>query len=737
MKNLFTTLLIFLALSLSLSAQHAVRDQQIIRCATMEADAELRARFPNIGTLDDFERWLAPRVKAYKSQDPSRMAVVTLPIIFHVIHNGEEVGVGSNIAANLIAAQIEQLNNDFRKITGTSGDNSNPVGADSEIEFCPALINPGGMALPEPGINRINRNDQGWSAAPYSRAYVQGTIKPASQWDPNRYINIWVLNLGSSLLGYAQFPSQSGLPGLDDDEGAANTDGVVIRTSSIGSTATPNPGGGAYAAGRTLTHELGHFFGLRHIWGDGTGCAASGAALDCACSLDDFCDDTPNAGRANYGCPDAETCGSVDMKENYMDYTDDTCMNIFTFDQKARMQAVMINSPRRVQLLTSDACEGCTTPPVAVCQNATIALDAAGMATLSPNLVDGGSTAVCGLQGLSVSPSAFDCTNLGSNTVTLTVTDMFGNSSTCTANVSVIKSFALPAPWSGQNIGSPGAGNSYQYDPCLPTPEYTISAGSANNSIPSDNLAFIQQSICGDFNITVKVESVSANSWAGLHARESSTAGSRMLGMYSNLGSIVRWESRAVTNGNKAINLFSRPFPYWLRLVRQGNMFIGYYSLNGTSYSIVNIQMLPLNACLNIGISAFSSIPGQTATAVFSNLSAGSGVMPLAVMPGNTVEPAGLDRQQAGIRLFPNPARDLVTLEFPSQTWMPGDEAFRSGAATLRLRNELGQLIEERRLDELPERMDWNVNSLNPGMYFIEVHAEGQMPQMLRWVKAQ
>jgi hypothetical protein len=635
MKKLISTLILFGALSLSVLAQ-ATKPQAVIRCATVEAEAELRAKFPQRGTMEDFERWLAPRVKAYKAQDHTRMAVKTLPIIFHIIHNGEEVGTGSNLAANLIEAQIEQLNNDFRKAAGTSGDNSNPAGADSEIEFCAALVDPSDTPLAQPGINRINRNDEGWGAPPYSRDFTQNTIKPATQWDPNRYINIWVVQLSGTLLGYAQFPDMSGLAGLDDDGGAANTDGVVIRNSSVGSTTTPNPGGGAYAAGRTLTHELGHFFGLRHIWGDGAGCAASGAALDCACSLDDFCDDTPNAGRANYGCPDAETCGSTDMKENYMDYTDDTCMNIFTFDQKARMQAVMANSPRRKELLNSNACDGCLIPPTAVCLDQSVELDAQGMATLTPADVDGGSSVTCLPASFSLSPNTFDCSDLGLNTVTLTVTDALNRSSSCMATVTVLKGVALPSPWGAQNIGSAGSGNNYEYDPCLPVPEYTVDAGSANNSQTSDNLAFISQNLCGDFNITVKIESITSNGWAGLHARENSATGSRMLGMYSNLGSILRWESRMVTNGAKSINLFSRPFPYWLRLVRQGNMFIGYYSLNGINYSFANLQMLPLNNCLDIGPAAFTYLSGQTATAVFTHLSAGSGVMPLAVMPGYT-----------------------------------------------------------------------------------------------------
>ncbi|MCB0597621.1 MAG: PKD domain-containing protein [Lewinellaceae bacterium] len=344
--------LLLLWAAFTLSAQQ----QNVIRCYTVEADQQLREQHPELGTLEEFEEWLAPRVRAFKSQPANRSAVLTIPVVFHIIHNGESVGSGDNLSATYVNAQIEQLNNDFRRILGTSGANNDPVGADSELEFCPAAVAPGGGALAEPGINRINRNSKGWTAPPYGTcgaggsfndAYIEGTIKPQSQWDPNQYFNIWVMDIDCGILGYAQFPSQSGLQGLNNNGGAANTDGVVLLTTSVGSTTTPNPQGSAYNQGRTATHEVGHFFGLRHIWGDG------------GCSVDDYCADTPESDAANYGCPTTHvSCGSTDMVRNYMDYTDDACMNIFTLDQKARMQAVMANSPRRSALPNSTACAG-------------------------------------------------------------------------------------------------------------------------------------------------------------------------------------------------------------------------------------------------------------------------------------------------------------------------------------------------------------------------------------------
>ena len=325
-------------------------------CHSYEHELQMRDQFPleYEETIEQFEQWLAPEIDRILEQPASERAVQTIPIVFHVIHNGEAVGTGDNLSAALLNAQLVQLNNDFRKLSGTSGANNNPVGADTEIEFCAAQFDPNGNPLAEPGINRINRNSKGWTAPPYGTcqggglndAYIEGTIKPQSGWDPNSYMNFWIMDVNCGILGYAQFPSSSGLGGLNSNGGAASTDGVVCIPSSIGSTTSPNPAGGSYNKGRTATHEVGHYLGLRHIWGDG------------GCSVDDFCSDTPASDGPNYGCPNTTSCGSTDMVENYMDYTDDDCMNVFTVNQKARIQAVMANSPRRASLPNSTACSG-------------------------------------------------------------------------------------------------------------------------------------------------------------------------------------------------------------------------------------------------------------------------------------------------------------------------------------------------------------------------------------------
>ena len=351
--KLFSLLSVFL-LSFNLIAQVQLKSHNgFVRCATVEYDSVRRAQHPELGTRLEFEAWLKTKIKEYKQQKSgNHLPVLTIPVVVHVIHNGDAVGSGENITDAQVLSQIQVLNEDYRKMLNSPGYNNNPVGADIEIEFCMAVVDPNGNATN--GIDRVNMGQASWA-----QPQIESTLKPQTIWDPTQYLNIWTCRFGgssSSLLGYAQFPDNSGLSGLNASGGSASTDGVIINYNAFGTSALDdgtfnlNP---TYNLGRTSTHEIGHWLGLRHIWGDG------------GCGVDDFCNDTPVAGAANYGCPHGHvSCGTTDMIENYMDYTDDNCMNIFTQDQKTRIRTVLTNSPRRASVVASTACSSTTAPPV-------------------------------------------------------------------------------------------------------------------------------------------------------------------------------------------------------------------------------------------------------------------------------------------------------------------------------------------------------------------------------------
>lgn len=333
----------------------------LIRCVSTEYEESLQEKLSNRATTEEFETWIAPKVEAIKQRMLSAKntnTVVTIPVVVHVIHNGDAIGVNENISDARVLSQITVLNEDFRRMLDTPGYNSNAVGADIEIEFCMAQVDPDGNTTT--GIDRVNLGVASWA----TESSVEGTLKAQTSWDPTQYFNIWVCQFSTSqtaelagILGYAQFPSDSGLGGLNTDGGDADTDGVIIDYRCFGSSDYVT---GSYYTdydkGRTATHEIGHCFGLRHIWGDNSSCTVN--ATD---SNKDYCLDTPAASTENYDCLSVYNSCTLatgnDMTENYMDYTNDTCMNTFTLDQKARIWAVIENSPRRSTLPTSTVCQ--------------------------------------------------------------------------------------------------------------------------------------------------------------------------------------------------------------------------------------------------------------------------------------------------------------------------------------------------------------------------------------------
>lgn len=317
-----------------------------IRCASTEYEQFLQEKNPKRMTSAQFETWLAPLVTKYKATRASSKisgTVITIPVVVHVIYNGQALGVAPNIIDAQVQSQITVLNQDFRKLLGTPGYNTNPVGADVEIQFELAKQDPNGN--PTNGIDRVNLTQSSWSDID-----IDKTLKPNTIWDPTNYLNMWSVRFtDTTLLGYAQFPDASTLLGLSTTGGLSNTDGVVSsydvfgsKTFDTNSTFLLNT---QYNKGRTMTHEVGHWLGLLHIWGDAT------------CG-NDYCDDTPIHHDSNYGCPttiplSCDIPAVPEMIENYMDYTDDSCMNIFTQNQKDRITTIMNNAARRSSLKTS------------------------------------------------------------------------------------------------------------------------------------------------------------------------------------------------------------------------------------------------------------------------------------------------------------------------------------------------------------------------------------------------
>lgn len=256
-----------------------------------------------------------------------------LPVVFHVLHDGQAVGTGKNISDAQILSQLQILNEDYRRKPNSPGFNTNPVGADALIEFELAKTDPFGA--PSNGIVRVATSTSSFFT------YEREKLARLSWWPPDKYINIWVCEIKGGFFGYAEYP-ESDLPGLSTSPKKDSTDGLMLDYRYVGN--STQWGVAPFDKGRTATHELGHFLGLFHTWGNTS-----------SCSADDYCQDTPLMANPTFGCPSSKnSCPNDpgnDMIENYLDYSDDGCMNIFTKEQVRRMRYVLTNSPRRKSLM--------------------------------------------------------------------------------------------------------------------------------------------------------------------------------------------------------------------------------------------------------------------------------------------------------------------------------------------------------------------------------------------------
>lgn len=277
-------------------------------------------------------------------------ATYTIPVVVHVVYHT----AAQNVSDAQVQSQIDIMNEDFQKLnqdTAMVPAAFKELIADCKIQFCLARQDPDGN--PTTGIIRKYTDKTGFSS---NDGVKKNSSGGDNAWDATRYLNLWVCNLNGGLLGYAQFPG-----------GAAATDGVVVLYSAFGNMGAAKA---PFNKGRTATHEVGHWLNLRHIWGDDSG----------LCTGSDQVDDTPNAGGPNYGCPSFPRTSCLngpdgDMFMNYMDYSDDACMQMFTPGQRDRMYAVLQSGGARASLASSPACSqpagGCGKPTNLVSSNIT------------------------------------------------------------------------------------------------------------------------------------------------------------------------------------------------------------------------------------------------------------------------------------------------------------------------------------------------------------------------------
>ena len=273
-------------------------------CGAMAAHMMLLERYPSM-------RAAQMRLEATTSRrrdseaDLSKSAIVTIKTVVNVVYRSDD----QNISDAQIASQFTAMNKDFRA--------TNPDRSGTPAPW-KGLITDSRMQFKVVKITRTKTASTGFTVDDAVKKAATGGMAPFS---PATHVNFWVCALTGGLLGYAQFPG-----------GPPSTDGVVINYQAFGTNGTA---AAPFNKGRTATHEVGHYFNLRHIWADTPDCGGS-----------DMVADTPNAAGPNYGVPKFPhvTCNNGpngDMFVNYMDYSDDAAMFMFTAQQVLRMRAAL------------------------------------------------------------------------------------------------------------------------------------------------------------------------------------------------------------------------------------------------------------------------------------------------------------------------------------------------------------------------------------------------------------
>jgi hypothetical protein len=305
-----------------------------IRCGSMEVMENTFKRNPALRVSFETQNQNILKILRQKKAQVQTLrtegAITYVPVVFHIVLTDPSIVTDAQLQA-----QIDRLNIDYAGLNADSTEIPaafKPLFAKTHIQFKLAQRTPDDQ--PSNGITRTVTTHSSYTITDNSVKYT--SLGGADAWDHNRFFNVWITDLSGNYLGYSTFPGS----------GPAAEDGVVINHIGL-------PGGQApYNVGRTLTHETGHYFFLYHIWGDDNG----------ACTGTDYIDDTPNQGNFTSGCPggavrtdNCTTTAPGIMYENFMDYTDDACMVMFTTEQVDRMETSL--SQYRSSLFTSNGAD--------------------------------------------------------------------------------------------------------------------------------------------------------------------------------------------------------------------------------------------------------------------------------------------------------------------------------------------------------------------------------------------
>lgn len=566
--------------------------------------------------------------------------VVTIPVVVHVVYFNST----QNISDAQIATQLDVLNADFRRLNSDASNTPavwQGIAADCEVNFCMAQQDPSGNATS--GIVRKQTSVNGFS--------TNDAVKYTSQggdniWDRNKYLNLWVCNLTGGLLGYAQFPG-----------GPAATDGVVIDYAYFGTIGTATS---PYDKGRTATHEVGHWLNCYHIWGDdGTSCTGTDQVAD-----------TPNQADENYGCPvfPSISCSNGpngDMFMNYMDYTDDACMNLFTNGQKARMQALFSTGGARVSIVTSNGCQapsGCGTPT---------GLNATNISQTGATL---NWTAVSGATSYNLQ------WKISTGSTWTTVSNLSGTSY-------VLSGLAANTTYSYQ-VQAVCSGSSGSYSSAATFTTLSNGGGGCVDTYEPNNTSNTAKVIPVNTTFTAQIASTTDKDW-------------------------YKFSNTSATKNIK-VNMTTLPADYDMKLYRSTSLLATSQNA-GTADEQIIYNTGTVSSSYMVYVYGYNGAWSNTQCYSLRVSLSSSNWRSDGSTDGEVQEvDLPVVFENAGFGLFPNPASDQVTVEVPME-----DEA----AVTVSIIDPAGKLAlqQHNTLSKGDNRMTFNLNTLPNGVYFVQV----------------
>jgi hypothetical protein len=363
-----------------------------------------------------------------------------------------------------------------------------------------------------------------------------------------------------------------------------------------------------------------------------------------------------------------------------------------------------------------------TEMPTLVCFDHTVIFNGQQVIELQPeDLVSESDNA--NIQSISLIPASISCVQVGQIVpVIVLVTYVNGNSATCTGNVTVA---GFPCDWSRNPNGvGCASGNDFTFNSANGVWTATSTNCYSAGAFTSDSHAFAQRQLCGNGSITVRVDAINGQGWAGLVMRETNAPGAKKAQLMTNLSQFSRREFRTATNGQALPQQFPSQNRYWLRIVRTGNQFVMYVSSNGMAWYTIGAQNIAMGNCIEMGLVTTNYTANSTVTTTFSSVSyTGSNPIALSYDP----QAVSLDTPYS-FEVYPNPTSGALNVDLMQ---------YVGRTVRLDVYSINGKLLQFRDIFELQTTVvQLDLSNYRSGMYLVSVKSEG-LPDVTRRIVLQ